>query len=140
MQKGFTDELQRLRPGCCLFCGERCFAAQTPTQAAAVAGEQYTCDRCKRNKKTVKYFSSANDVDPGSVTNQLKGLTQAEEMLIAKGCPAMRVYRLQGRQRGYGGHVVNLAQNIGGFVNSLPRPARNLPIVVVQRQGGGEYV
>ena len=90
MQKGFTDELQKLRPGCCQFCGERWFAAQTPTQAAAVAGGQYTCDRCKRDKKTAKSFSSANDMDPGSVPNQLKGLTQAKEMLIAKGCPLMR--------------------------------------------------
>ena len=67
MQKGFTDELQRLRPGRCQFCGERWFAAQTPTQAAAVAEGQYTCDRCKRDKKPVKSFSSANDMDPESV-------------------------------------------------------------------------
>ena len=66
-------------------------------------------------------------MDPGSVPDQLKGLTQAEEMLIAKDCPVMRVYRLKGGQRGYGGRVVNLAQNIGDFVNSLPRPARDLP-------------
>ena len=51
MQKGFTDELQRLPPGRCQSCGERWFAAQTPTQAAAVAEGQYTCDRCKRVKK-----------------------------------------------------------------------------------------
>ena len=87
-------------------------------------------------KKTVRSFSSANDTDPRSVPNQLKGLIQGEEMLIAKGCLVMRVYRLKGGQRGYGGHVVNLAQNIGGFVNSLPRPARDLPIIVVWRQGG----
>ena len=136
MQKGFTDELQRLRPARCHLCGERWFAAQTPTQARAVAEGQYTCDRYKRDKKQVKSFSSANDMDPGSVPDQLKGLTQAEEMLIAKGCPVMRVYRLKGGQRGYGGHVVNLAQNIGDFVNSLPRPAKELPIVVVRRQGG----
>ena len=97
---------------------------------------QYTCDRCKRDKNPVKSFSSANDMDPGSVSNQLKGLTQTEEMLIAKGCPVMRVYRLKEGKRGYGGHIVNLKQNIGGFVNSLPRPARNLPIIVVRRQGG----
>ena len=96
MQKGFADELQRLRPGRCQFCGERWFAAQTPTQAAAVAEGQYTCDRCKRDKKRVESFSSANDMDPGSVPDQPKGLTQAEEMLIAKGCPVMRVYRLKG--------------------------------------------
>ena len=41
-------------------------------------------------QKSVESSSSANDMDPGSVPNQLKGLTQAEEMLIAKCCPAMR--------------------------------------------------
>ena len=96
IQKGFTDELQRLRPGRCQFCGKRWFAAQTPTQAAAVAEGQYTCDRCKRDKKPLKSFSSANDTDPGSVPDELKGLTQAEEMLIAKGCPVMRVIALKG--------------------------------------------
>ena len=137
MQKGFTDELQRLRPGRCQFCGERSFATRTPTQAGAVAEGQYTCDRCKRDKKPVKSLSSANGVDPGSVPDQLKGLlTQAEEMLITKVCPVMRIYRLKGGQRGYGGHVVNLAKNIGDFVNSLPRPAWELPIIVVRRQGG----
>ena len=137
MQNGFTDEIQRLRPGRCQFCGERWFAAQTSIQAAVVAVGQYTCDRCKRDKKkTVKSFSSANGIDPGSVPNQLKGLTQVEEMLIAKACLGMRDYRLKGGQRGYGGHVVNLAQNIGDLVNSLPRPARDFPIIVVPHQGG----
>ena len=87
---------------------------------------------CKREKKSVKSFS-ANDMDLGSVPNQLKGFAQAEEMFIAKGCPVMRVYGLKGGQRGYSGHVVNLAQNIDGFANSLPWPARDLPIIVVRR-------
>ena len=136
MQQGFTDELQRLRSARCHLCGERWFAAQTPAQARAVAEREYTCDRCKRDKKQDKSFSTANDMGPGSVPDQLNGLTQAEEMLIAKSCPAMRFYRLKEGQRGYGGHVVNLAQNIGDFVNSLPRPASELPIIVVRRQGG----
>ena len=96
MQQGFTDELQRLRSARCHFCGERWFAAQTPTQVRDVAEGQYTCDRCKYDKKRFKSFSSASDMNPGSVPDQLKGLTQAEEMLIAKGCPVMRVYRLKG--------------------------------------------
>ena len=51
MQKGFTDELQRLRLARCQFCREQLFNAQTPTQAGAVAEGQYPCDRCKRDKK-----------------------------------------------------------------------------------------
>ena len=57
-------------------------------------------------------------------------------MPFAKGCPAMCVYHLKRGQRGYDGHVVNIEQNIGGFINCLPRPARGLPIIVVRRQGG----
>ena len=77
MQKDFTDDLQRLRPGRCQFCGERWFAAQTPTQAAAVAEGQHTCNRCKRDKKTVKSFYSANDMDPRSLPDQLKRLIES---------------------------------------------------------------
>ena len=89
-----------------------------------------------RQKQTVKSFSSANGIDPASVPNQLKGLTQVEEMLIAKACLVMRDYRLKEGQRGCGGHIVNLTQNIGDLVNSPPRPARDLPIIVVPHQGG----
>ena len=110
--------------------------AQTSPQAAAVAWGQFTCDRCKRDEKPVKSFSAANDIDSGVVPNPFTGLTQAKEMLIAKGCPVMRVYRLKGGQRENGGHVVNLAQNVGGFINRLPRVSRDLPIVVVRRRGG----
>ena len=77
-------------------------------------------------------------MDSGTVLVQLKALTQAEEMLIAKGCLVMRVYRLKGGQRGYGGHVVNLAQNVADFVKRLSRAAKDLPIVVVRRLGGDD--
>ena len=48
----------------------------------------------------------------------------------------MRVYRLKGGQRGYGGHVVNLAQDVGGFPKRLRSGAWDLPILVVRREGG----
>ena len=48
----------------------------------------------------------------------------------------MRVYRPKEGQRRYGGHVVHLAQNSGGFVSSLQRAARSLTIVSVRRQDG----
>ena len=57
-------------------------------------------------------------------------------MLIAKDCPVMRVYRLKGEQRGYGGYVVNLAQNVGDFVKRLSPPAKDLPIAAVRRLSG----
>ena len=52
-------------------------------------------------------------------------MTQIEEMLIARACPIMTIYRKHGGQRGYRGHVLNLPQNIEHFV----------PILLVKRQG-----
>ena len=62
-------------------------------------------------------------MDPGSVPAELKGLSQTEEMLIARCCPIMRVIHLKGGQLGYGGHVVNVAQDITTFAATLPRLA-----------------
>ena len=47
-------------------------------------------------------------MDPDTSTLELQGLTDIEEMLIARGCPIMCVYRKHGGQRGYRGHVLNL--------------------------------
>ena len=52
---------------------------------------QYTCDRCKRGKKPIKPFYAGNDMNPDAVPVQMQGLSQAEEILNAKGCPVMRV-------------------------------------------------
>ena len=66
---------------------------------------------------------------PGSVPVELQGLTQTEEMLIARCCPIMRVLHLKGGQLRYGGHVVNVAQDITTFAATLPRLATNVPPV-----------
>ena len=72
---------------------------------------------------------------PGDVPSCLQGLTQVEEMLIARACPIMCIYRKHGGQRGYKGHVVNLPQNIQGFLDTLPSYVNDLPILIVRRQG-----
>ena len=56
-------------------------------------------------------------------------------MLIARTCPLMSVYRKHGGQHGYKGHVLNLPQDIQGFLNRLPCHVNQLPILVVRRQG-----
>ncbi|CAM9108627.1 unnamed protein product [Ectocarpus sp. 8 AP-2014] len=43
-------------------------------------------------------------MDPGNVPVELQGLTQTEEMLIARCCPIVHVLHLNGGQLGYGGH------------------------------------
>ena len=56
-------------------------------------------------------------------------------MLIAKACPIMCVYRKHGGQRGYKGHVLNLPQNIQGFLTKLPANVAQLPFLIIRRHG-----
>ena len=100
-----------------------------------LASEVYICYRCKRDKKSPKKFSAENDMDPGIVPEQLRGLTRVEEMLISRVCPIMRVYRKHGGQRGYKGHVLNLPQDIQSFLNRLPSRVADLPVLIVRRHG-----
>ena len=58
---------------------------------------------------------------PSSAPPQLEGLTQVEEMLIARALPIMRVYIKPGGQRGYSGHCINLPQNVAELAHSLGR-------------------
>lgn len=95
----------------------------------------YTCLRCKRDKRQVKLFSKENDMDPDIIPPCLEGLSQLEEMLIARVCPIMCVYRLKGGQRGYNGHVLNLPQDLQGFLTKLPCYVTDLPVLVVRRHG-----
>ena len=70
-------------------------------------------------------------MDPGALPLELQGLTDIEEMLIARACPIMCVYRKHGGQRGYRGHVLNLPQDIQGFLNRLPRNIAQLPYLTL---------
>jgi hypothetical protein len=56
------------------------------------------CRRCYTEKTEPKKFSAENNMDPGEIPNELKGLTEIEEMLIAQVFSVMTVYRLRGGQ------------------------------------------
>ena len=105
-----------------------------PTRISASKGA-YTCTRCKRDHKKPKLFSVDNDMHPGNVPKELQDLTQIEEMLIARACPIMSIYRKHGGQWGYKGHVVNLPQDVHGFLTSLPCSTSSLPVLVLRKQG-----
>ena len=100
----------------------------------------YTCSRCKRDKKPCRLYSAENDMDPGSVPAELQGLSEVEKLLIARAFPIMSIYRKHGGQRGYKGHVLNLPQDIQGFLNSLPANVSDLPILVIRKQGAGKFL
>ena len=95
----------------------------------------FVCTRCKRDKRPIKLFSAENDMLPREVPLPLQGLSQLEEMLIARACPIMCVYRNHGGQRGYKGHVVNLPQDIQEFLTRLPCYVNQLPVLLLRRTG-----
>ena len=95
----------------------------------------YICSRCSRDKNGVKKFSSQNGMTPSQVPNELQGLTQLEEMLIAHVFPVLSVYTKPGGQKAYKGHCINVSQDIQELANSLPRYPSELPVVVVSVKG-----
>ena len=91
--------------------------------------------RCVRDKNHSKKFSEENNMLPFAAPCQLQGLTQVEEMLIARALPIMRVYVKPGGQRGYSGHCINLPQLVEELACSLARYAKDLSVIVVRRKG-----
>ena len=50
----------------------------------------------------------------------------------------MSIYRLSHGQYAYGGHVINLPQDVNTFVNTLPRSPVTLDVLIVRREGAAE--
>ena len=93
----------------------------------------FTCRRCKSDKKVPKKFSLENNMIPSAVPACLSGLTQVEEMLISRALPIMQVYtKPRGGQLSYKGHVITLPNNIKEIVNVLPHSPKDIPILIFQ--------
>ena len=96
---------------------------------------EFRCLRCIRDKKRPQKFSRENNMIPSQVPCELQGLTQVEEMLIARALPIMTVYIKPGGQRGYSGHCINLPQHVEELALSLPRYPKDLSVIVVKMKG-----
>lgn len=72
---------------------------------------------------------------PGDVPAEVRGLTQADEMLIERAAPIMRVYLREGGRRGYGVHAANVAHAIGDLLHRLPRASTDVPVLVMRPDG-----
>jgi hypothetical protein len=79
------------------------------------------CHRCYYdNGVPVKKFSAGNNMDPGEVPDDLQGLSEIEEMLIAQIFPIVLVYCLPGSQYAYHSNVINFPQDVSDFATRLP--------------------
>ena len=59
---------------------------------------------------------------PCAVPTELQGLTQVEEMLIARAFPIIQVYtKPNGGQKAYKGHVLTLPHDVQNIADVLPR-------------------
>src|SRR2546429_3629822 len=124
MLKKFRKKMENIRYKTCDVCNEHIPSLQI------VKG---MCRRCSKEKGTKK-FSSENDMDPGEVPDELKELTEIEEMLIAQVFSVVTVYRLKGGQNGYRGNVISFPQDIQNFTNLLLRNPSSLDVLVIRRQ------
>jgi len=76
---------------------------------------------------------------PAVVPDELKDLTQCEEMLIAKAFPVMLVYTKPGcGYLGYKGHVITLPHDVQHIATVLPNLPNELPIVKLECKNSNE--
>ena len=120
----------RLNINHCSICSEA-----WPDKNVEMGSKSYICRRCREDKGEPKLFSSKNGMIPSSVPTELYGLTQTEEMLIAKALPIMNIYLKPGGQRGYFGHCINLPQAVSDVAKSLPRSPKDLALIIVKVKG-----
>ena len=108
-----------------------------PLNVGSKVPEHFKCSRCKNDKELPNKFSKENLMTPSPLPDVLCGLTQVEEMLIARAVPIMHIYIKPGGQRGYSGHTVNLPQDIGQLALLLPRYPKDLSIIIIKAKGKG---
>ena len=60
-------------------------------------------------------------------------------MLISPVLLLMSIYRLPHGQYRYGGHVINLSQDIPSFVSSFPRLPSDVDIVIARKEGSNNH-
>ena len=76
---------------------------------------RFKCLRCKGDKGNPKLYSQENDMDPGVLPLEPQGLTDIEEMLIARACSIMCVYRKHGGPTGLQRACFKYSSSHSGF-------------------------
>jgi hypothetical protein len=101
-----------------------------------------TMESCGQTRTTLTHVHSCLSLTPlclitvttADQPDCLHGLTDIEEMLIARIKPVMHVRYTTGRQLSYKDHIINLPQDIADVAQRLPRIPQDLEIVIIRRQ------
>ena len=89
----------------------------------------YACACYVRDKLVPLKFSAENFMIPARVPPELNGLTQVEEMLIARALPIMRVYVKPGGKCAYHDHCINLTQDVSDLASHY---RKDISVIVVK--------
>lgn len=88
--------------------------------------DKYVCSRCSRDKSIPKKFSIENSMIPSPVPKELQGLTQFEEMIIARAFPVMHVHTKPGVVRklvkGMSLLYIRMYNSLQTYYLDAPRP------------------
>ena len=93
------------------------------------------CTRCRRDKKVPKVWSDENNMDPMSVPDELSGMSDAEQMLIARLAPTVHVHMLKHGGIASKGHCIAFPQAVQEPATILPRLPVDVDIIRVRRHG-----
>ena len=79
-------------------------------------------------------FSAENNMDPGSLPNELTGLTVINQQLIARISPCINVHMLKHGGIASSGHCVTFPQNVNEPSQIFPRLPKEIEIIRVRKQ------
>ena len=93
------------------------------------------CSRCYADKSQIKMFSAENNMDPGSLPDELIGLTVIEQQLIARISPCINVHMLKHGGIASSGHCVTFLQNVNEPSQIFPRLPKEIEMIRIRKQG-----
>ena len=91
----FDKECRNISTKTCIMCNKSFYDVQT--------NDMNICTDCNKSCK----FTADNNMNPGSVPEELLDLSYIEQMLIARIHPIITIYRIQGNQYSYSGNIIN---------------------------------
>lgn len=125
--RAFEIQQMSYQINCCDVCNERRIHSKMHSAT--------TCQRCFRDKNSVKLFSFQNNMDPQIVPDELCDLSITEQQLICRISPSINVHMLKHGGIAANGHCVTFPQAIDEPCRIFPKLPSEINIIKVRKQG-----